>query len=309
MTHSLSLEVFHMDFNTPEDIGGDVETFGRFLLTHLKPHLSLWYKGGKVLVEFYRQMGGSGWLGIQWKDGGLVKTSSLREALINVELAKLSPGVAIAVLAHVNLGLIGLYLFGSDQLKQRYGRQAARGETLMCLGTTENKAGSDVAGISMTAEKAKGGWRLSGTKAYVTNGYIADLGVITAVSDPEATRNRRLSMFLVELNSPNIKRTKLNKQVWIPSDLTRLQFSDVFVPTTTFWASAGEDFSRCLRCLPGAVYRSAPRPWERRSAPSKWRWTGPENGRFLEKRLLNFKPRHSSSPISTPEWRPRALYS
>ena len=82
----------------------------------------------------------------------------------------------------------------------------------------------------MTAEKAEGGWRLSGTKAYVTNGYIADLGVITAVSDPEATRTRRLSMFLVELNSPNIKRTKLNKQVWIPSDLTRLQFSDVFVP-------------------------------------------------------------------------------
>jgi len=100
-----------MDFNIPEDIGDDAANFGRFLVTHLKPHLSSWYKGGEVPAEFYRQMGGNGWLGIQWQDGGLVKTSTLREALINEELAKLSPGVAIAVLAHVNLGLIGLYLF------------------------------------------------------------------------------------------------------------------------------------------------------------------------------------------------------
>ena len=146
-----------MDFNIPEDFGGDAANFGRFLVTHLKPHLSKWYKAGEVPVEFYRQMGDEGWLGIQWKDGGLVKTTSLIEALINEELAKLSPGVAVAVLAHVHLGFIGLYLFGSDQLKQTYGRQVARGETLMCLGNTENTAGSDVAGISMTAEKTEGG--------------------------------------------------------------------------------------------------------------------------------------------------------
>jgi alkylation response protein AidB-like acyl-CoA dehydrogenase len=237
---------FHMDFNIPEDIGGDVANFGRFLVTHLKPHLSSWYKGGEVPAEFYRQMGGNGWLGIQWKDGGLVKTSTIREALINEELAKLSPGVAIAVLAHVNLGFIGLFLFGSEQLKRRYGLQVARGETLMCLGNTENMAGSDVAGISMEAEKTEGGWRLNGTKAYVTNGYVAGLGVITAVSDPEATRTRRLSMFLVDLNSPNIKRTKLNKQVWIPSDLTRLQFSDVFVPDDHLLGERGRGLQQVL---------------------------------------------------------------
>ncbi|MGW8187997.1 MAG: acyl-CoA dehydrogenase family protein, partial [Desulfobacterales bacterium] len=235
-----------MDFNIPEDIGGDAVNFGRFLVTHLKPYLTSWYKGGEVPAEFYRQMGGDGWLGIQWTDGGLVKTSTLREALINEELAKLSPGVAIAVLAHVNLGLIGLYLFGSEQLKQRYGRQVAHGESLMCLGNTENMAGSDVAGISMKAEKTHGGWRLNGTKAYVTNGYIADLGVITAVSDDEATRNRRLSMFLVDLNAPNIKRTKLNKQVWIPSDLTRLQFIDVFVPDDHLLGKRGRGLQQVL---------------------------------------------------------------
>ncbi len=100
----------------------------------------------------------------------------------------------------------------------------------MCLGNTENLAGSDVAGISMTADKVDGGWVLNGTKAYVTNGYIADLGVITAVSDPAAARNSRLSMYLVDLNAEGVSRKKLNKQVWIPSDLTRLKFDNVFVP-------------------------------------------------------------------------------
>ena len=43
---------FHMDFNIPEDIGGDVANFGRFLVTHFKPHLSSWYKAGEVPSEF-----------------------------------------------------------------------------------------------------------------------------------------------------------------------------------------------------------------------------------------------------------------
>lgn len=70
---------------------------------------------------------------------------------------------------------------------------------------------------------------MNGTKSYVTNGYVADLGVITAVSNPHAARNNRLSMYLVDLNSDGIRRTKLNKDVWIPADLTRLQFKSVFV--------------------------------------------------------------------------------
>jgi alkylation response protein AidB-like acyl-CoA dehydrogenase len=150
--------------------------------------------------------------------------------LIQEELAKLSPGVAVAVLAHINLGLTGLFLFGSEDLQKKYGEAAVNGETLMCVGNSENKAGSDVAGISMRADKVEGGWRLNGAKAYVTNGLIADLAVITAVSDPQASRNNRMSMYLVDLKSQGVKRTKLNKQVWIPSDLTRIQFKDVFVP-------------------------------------------------------------------------------
>ena len=235
-----------MDFSVPESISKDVDDFKSFLSLHLKPQLSSWYKSGVLPLDFFHRMASGGWLGIQWQNGKLEKTSALREAMLQEELAKESAGVAVAILAHVNLGFMGLFLFGSDHLKKKYTPSAAAGETVMCLGNTENLAGSDVAGIAMQAEQADGGWLLNGTKAYVTNGDIAELGVITAVSDPDAARNRRLSMFLVDLNAPGVKRKKLNKQVWIPSDLTRLQFTNVFVPDDHLLGERGRGLQQVL---------------------------------------------------------------
>ena len=175
-----------------------------------------------------------------------MKSSALREALIAEELAKASPGIAVAVLAHVNLGLTGLFLFGSEQLKKSYGPSAGLGQTVMCVGNTESQAGSDVAGISMRAQKVAGGWRLSGTKAYVTSGYAAGLAVITAVSDPQASRNSRISMFLVDLKGSGIRRKKLSKMVWIPSDLTRITLDGVFVPDDHLLGDRGRGFQQVL---------------------------------------------------------------
>ena len=235
-----------MVFTTPETVSDDVIRFKGFLVEHLKPYLQGWYKSGSIAPDFFRHLGENGWFGLQWENGQLSKMSALKEAVLSEELARHSPGVAIAVLAHIDLGLIGLFLFGSEDLKQAYAKAAASGERLMCLGNTENNAGSDVANIAMAARKVDGGWILNGSKAYVTNGYIADLGVITAVSDPRASRSNRLSMFLVDLNASGIKRRKLNKRVWIPSDLTRLQFTDVFVPDDHLLGERGRGLQQVL---------------------------------------------------------------
>jgi alkylation response protein AidB-like acyl-CoA dehydrogenase len=136
----------------------------------------------------------------------------------------------VAILAHQDLGLTGLWLFGSPLVQKAYGPSAVLGKALLCIGNTESGAGSDSANIMMQAEKVDKGWVLNGAKAYVTNGFISDYAILTAVSDPEAERNRRISMFLVDLRSEGVSRFKLNKQVWIPSDLTRIQCSNVFVP-------------------------------------------------------------------------------
>jgi alkylation response protein AidB-like acyl-CoA dehydrogenase len=141
---------------------------------------------------------------------------------------------------------MGLTLFGSKELQGRYGESAARGETVMCLGNTERQAGSDVAAVALRAEPVPGGWRLSGAKAYVTNGAAADLGVITALTDPGAERNARHSMFLVALDAEGIRRTRLKKQVWVPSDLTRLEFDRVFVPEDHLLGARGRGLQQVL---------------------------------------------------------------
>jgi len=219
-----------MDFAIPKSLADEMLRFKQFIEDRIKLELPGWYQNQKIPHEFFREMGAGRWYGIELKKGRLQRGSAIREAFIAEELAKISPGAAVAALAHVDLGLMALLLFGSDKLKARYGSSAVMGKTLMCLGNTERQAGSDAAGIEMRAQKVKGGWLLNGTKAYVTNGLISDLAVITAVSDPQASRNNRLSMYLVDLDATGVGKKKLNKQVWIPSDLTRLQFKDVFVP-------------------------------------------------------------------------------
>jgi short/branched chain acyl-CoA dehydrogenase len=235
-----------MDFSIPTAFCAEIESLKEFINKNVKPQLAGWYQSQEIPPEFFREMGAGNWYGIQFKEGRLVKGSALKEALIAEELAKLSPGVAVAVLAQIDLGLMALLLFGSEKLKERYGRSAAGGATLMSLGNTERQAGSDVAGIEMHARKVEGGWLLNGTKAYVTNGLISDLAVITAVSAPRASRNSRMSMYLVDLHAQGVERTKLNKQVWIPSDLTRLQLSDVFVPDDHLLGNPGQGLQQVL---------------------------------------------------------------
>ncbi len=218
-----------MDFAIPTDFSEETAKFEAFIKTDILPDLPAWGQKRELPRTLFRRMGKQGWYGFQFDNGSLIRRSALKESMIAEKLATVSPGVAIAALAHNDLGLMGLYLFGSRGLQQKYGASAVEGKTVMCLGNTENIAGSDVAGIAMTAEKVDGGWKLNGTKAYVTNGLVADWGVITAVSDPGAEKKNRLSMYLVDLNAAGIRRKKLNKQVWIPSDLTRLSFNDVFV--------------------------------------------------------------------------------
>jgi alkylation response protein AidB-like acyl-CoA dehydrogenase len=99
----------------------------------------------------------------------------------------------------------------------------------------------------MQADAASDDWRLTGTKSFVTNGGVADVAVITAVTDPAAARAHRLSMFLVDLNQPGVRRTRLNKQVWLPSDLTRLELKDVAVPADHLLGRRGYGLAQVLQ--------------------------------------------------------------
>ena len=235
-----------MDLSIPSQLKSEQQRFATFVNEQVRPQLAEWRRQGRIARSLFEAMGRAGWYGFKVEKGQLIEHTALREALLMENLAAVAPGVAIAVLAHIDLGFLGLFLFGHEKLRQRYADDVLNGRQLMCLGNTENIAGSDVAGIGMQATKTAGGWRLNGTKAYVTNGAIADLGVITAVTDPDAPRNRRLSMFLVDLNTDGVLRKKLNKQAWMPSDLTRLTLKDVFVAEDHLLGKLGQGLQQVL---------------------------------------------------------------
>ena len=235
-----------MESPYPNPFTDDMKAFERFLDAYVKPNVNEWYRANRVPRQFFNRMGAAGWFGYHWAGNRMVCRPALRETLVLEHLAKRSPGLAVADLIASDLGMAALYLYGSQALQARHAPSAVRGDTLICIGNTENQAGSDAAGISMTAATVAGGWRLNGAKAYVTNGQISDLAVVTAVTDPAAERNRRISMFLVDLDRPGVRRVRLNKQVWIPSDLTRLDFSDVFVPREQLLGTRGHGLQQVL---------------------------------------------------------------
>jgi alkylation response protein AidB-like acyl-CoA dehydrogenase len=239
-------EVMTMDFSLPADVLDDRKRFIQFVEAQIKPNLHDWYGEESVPRNLIETLGKDEWLGFSLRGGRIEEQSALTQAVRTEELAKLSPGVAVAVLVQISLGAKGVWLFGSEDQKRSFLEPAARGELLLCLGNTEPTAGSDVANIATRAEKVADGWILSGTKAFATNGIISDYALITAVSDPGGPRNQRLSMYLVDLASEGIKRKKLKKKVWIPSDLTRIQLNNVFVPEERLLGQRGRGLQQVL---------------------------------------------------------------
>jgi len=104
----------------------------------------------------------------------------------------------------------------------------------------------------------------------VTNGAVADLAVVTAVTDPEASRSSRVSMFLVDLGSEGVRRIRLSKQVWVPSDLTRLEFQDVLVPEDHLIGLRGRGLQQVLSVFTHSRVAIAALTLARRPALSTW---------------------------------------
>lgn len=235
-----------MDFTLPPEIDSERRRFERFYDERLAPLLAAAERQGELAPAFFRALGEDGFFGHRFAGGRLVARPALLGALLAEAFARRAPGAAVAALAHADLGMAALARFGSPELQARFGEAAASGRAVMCLGNTEPHAGSDAAAVATRAEEAPGGFRLTGIKSYVTNGRAAELAVVTAVTDPEAPRSRRISMFLVELAGPGVVRRPLDKGVWLPADLTRIELCGRFVPEAQLLGVRGRGLSQVL---------------------------------------------------------------
>jgi alkylation response protein AidB-like acyl-CoA dehydrogenase len=114
------------------------------------------------------------------------------------EIGKVDASHGTIVGAHTSLGTTPLLYFGTEEQKRRYLVPAAKGEKLLAFSLTEPGSGSDSGAVHTLAERAGEGWRLTGTKLYVSNGREADTIVVLASSDPARGPSGGVTAFLLD---------------------------------------------------------------------------------------------------------------
>jgi alkylation response protein AidB-like acyl-CoA dehydrogenase len=168
--------------------------------------------------------------------------------LVIEELSRVCSGVAVSYAATA-LGAYTLLEYGSEEQKQKYLPDIAAGKRLAAFALTEPTAGSDAAAIKTTAEKTTGGYRLNGTKQFITNGGEAEIYTVIALTD-KAKGPRGASAFLVEKDTPGFSFGRKEKKMGIRASSTReLIFRNCLVPEESLIGREGMGFIMTMRIL------------------------------------------------------------
>ncbi len=220
------------------------ESLKDFLQKEVVPHIEKWEETGKIEPFIWKKFGEMGYFGLAVPEayGGLDLDLFYTVVLLE-ELQKInSGGFAAAIWAHAYLAMTHLRKNGSDTQKKAYLVPSVHGEKIGCLGVTEPFGGSDVAGMRTTATKKDDVYIINGSKTFITNGVYGDYIILAAKTDPSAG-NKGLSLFIVDLDSEGVTKSKLNKLGWRASDTAELAFDNVEVPAENLIGSAGKGFS------------------------------------------------------------------
>lgn len=203
-----------------------------YVAKEIVPHVEEWENAGAVPREVLDDMGRLGFfaLRIPEEHGGL-GLGHVASVVFAEELGRCtSGGFAITVLVHTDLAAPYVTNFGSDEMKARWLPEFATGERITAIGVTEPDAGSDVAAIRTSARRDGDGWRLNGTKMFITNGATADVVFVAAKTDLEVKGSRGISIFAVEAGTDGFTASRaLDKMGWHSSNTAELVLDDVWV--------------------------------------------------------------------------------
>lgn len=143
-----------------------------------------------------------------------------------------------------------IYRYGSEEQRHRWLPMMATGELLGALAMTEPSAGSDLKAIRTRAERTADGWRINGSKIFITNGGSADLVIVACSTDPSLGA-KGISLLVVEADTPGFSRGQpLNKIGQHGADTNELYFDNVVVPAENLLGEVGQGFSMMMGQLP-----------------------------------------------------------
>jgi len=243
-----------MDFDLTEEQKAIQALCRDFAREEVAPRAEAMDRNEEFPYDLVRKMAELGLMGLPFpeKYGGS-GADTVSYALAIMELARADASTAITLAAHVSLGASPIYLFGTEEQKQRYLIPLARGEMLWGFGLTEPGAGSDAGGTRTRAVLENGSWKINGTKAFITNSGTDMTGgtTITAVTG-EHNGKPEISNIMVPQDTPGFTRSKkYRKMGWRASDTRELSFVDAVVPEANLLGERGKGFQQFLTILDG----------------------------------------------------------
>jgi alkylation response protein AidB-like acyl-CoA dehydrogenase len=185
--------------------------------------------------EVWKEFTKLGYLGLRYPEeiGGM-NADKIMCMTFYEEITRGSVGFAQSVIMNVLMGTYFIYRFGNDAIKERCLYPAMRGEKIATMCFTEDQSGSDLGATRTTAVKDGDGWRINGTKMWITNGSICDFCTVLATTDPSKGL-KGLNFFLVEKGTPGFSGGQVIHKIGCRGTVTgELVFDNVWVPHENF---------------------------------------------------------------------------
>ena len=240
-----------MDYEFPENIRLMRDTARRFVKNELEPISQQVEEEEKIpegVVQKMREMGFFG-LSIPEEYGGM-GLGTLGECVLNEEFGRVNSCFRSRFGTNNGIGSQGILIDGTPEQKERYLPRIASGEWTAAFALTEPNAGSDAVSIQTKAEKKGDGYLLNGLKHFITNGDIADVVTVMAVTD-KSKGARGVTAFIVEKTFPGYSVGKVDRKMGIHGNNTaELVFEDCQVPAKNIIGlQEGKGFTTAMKVL------------------------------------------------------------
>jgi acyl-CoA dehydrogenase len=226
-----------------EDFRASVRTF---VDRQVRPVVEEAEEKGRPPAALLKEMGSAGLLGLAVpEEYGGGAGDSLAIVVLSEELARASGGIAVTALVTGYMSTPHIAKFGTEAQCARYLPSLVAGEKIASIAVTEPGTGSNVGGITTRATPADGGYRLDGTKMFITNAGIADVVIVAARTSPDG--HRGVTTFIVEADNPGLSVGQpLRKMGWHGSDTREVVLSDCFVPADAVLGEVGRGFHQIM---------------------------------------------------------------
>ena len=223
-----------------------------FAAREIAPNVMRWDEASEFPADVVKQMGNLGLLGIIFPtELGGAGLGYVDYVLAVEELSRVDGSVGIIVASHNSLCTNHIFIAGNDEQRARWVPKLASGQWLGAWGLTEPNSGSDAAGARTSSVRTANGWKLNGSKTFITNGTYADVAVVIAVTAREKG-TRGLSAFVVERGTPGFRSGKKENKLGLrASDTAELIFEDCEIPHENLLGNEGEGFIDSMRVLDG----------------------------------------------------------